>query len=357
MGVRTRWWSALALLTGCSAAPPPIDDAISPPETIDVTPETSRAPSSGWRYHPRETAEVLNGIELPDGRWLLVTELGERWLTDGPARRASGEEVIPLGAEAAVHRAGEPLEHVVPWRPHQRPTTSTHPSHGADWLFVGESGRSYFAAEPLGPLTPGPTAPRSVVAITPTRSGAWAVDVVGRSLRLDGGAWEPMPDRDRPRLFAIAQQREGQLLALSLPERYWRSDDDGDRWSPLDTAPVGALRLVTDRHGAVVADGSTGAWRLAPDGAMSRMTDAPIHAASLVVRPHRGPSARSVANGSATLVSDDYVEVVPTDDGWNLVRGRLGERLDVRPLRLERRCDRAVVATAHAHLWAACIEE
>ncbi|MEQ9323840.1 MAG: hypothetical protein RIF41_32045, partial [Polyangiaceae bacterium] len=352
MGVRTpRRWLALALLGGCSAAPPPIDDPVAPPATIDVTPEATAAPAAGWRYHPLEPATVLNGAELPDGRWLLVTELGERWLTAGSPRRPDGQEVVPLDGEAAPHRAGEPLEHVVPWRP-----ATPRPSPSTRWLFIGESGRAYFADDPLGPLTPGPTAPRSVATISPARTGALAVDVVGRSLRFDGAAWEALADPQRPRLFAIARQR-GRLLAMGLPERYWQSDDDGESWSPIAIEPLGALRLATDRGDGVLADGPTGAWRIAPDGAITPARHAPIHPTAIVVEPERGPSAELVAEGTAALTPEGYVELLSTDQGWSLRRGRLGERLEVRPLSLDPLCHRPLVSMAAGHLWIACRDE
>lgn len=354
MGARTpSRWLALALLTSCSAAPPPIDP-VAPPDTIDVTGEVDQTPASGWRYHPRKAEGILDGVELPDGRWLLVGELGERWLTTGPARRPSGRDVVPLEAEAAAHRAGEPLEHVVPWRPAERLRATPNPTRRARWLFVGESGRSYFAADPLGRLSPGPTAPRPLAAVSPTRSGALAVDRVGRSLALDGAAWEPMSEHDRPRLFAIAQRRGGQLVAMGLPERFWTSDDDGARWSPLDTGPLGALRLVTTRAEEVVADGASGAWRLAGDGTVSPLSRPTVHPRSLVVDPIRGPSARAVVEGEAVMTHDGYVEMVSTEDGWNLRHGRLGERLETRPLPLQRPCDRLLVTAKGAHLWIAC---
>lgn len=355
MGTRIRRWLALALLGGCSAAPPPIEDVVAPPDTIDVSPESSEPPTSAWRYHPRQAAAILGGAELTDGRWLLVTELGERWLTDGPPRGADGREVIPLGAEAAAHRAGEPLEHVVPWRPRER-GIATGPSD-ARWLFIGESGRTYFAREPLGPLTAGPTAPGSVAAASPTRTGAIVLDVVGRSLRFDGAAFDPQSEQDRPRLFAIAQRRDGQLLAMSLPERYWRSDDDGDGWSPLATSPVGALRLVTDRAGEVLADGTAGAWRIGSNGDVSPSTEPPIHPTAVVLDPPDGPSAEAVIEGGAALTPDGYVALVSTDAGWHLLEGRLGERLDARALSLEVRCDRPLVSRSDAHLWIACRDE
>ena len=58
------------------------------PTSIAVTPAPRPAPPpERWHYHPPELGNIEDGMRLPDGRWLLIGDGGERWLTEPLPRR------------------------------------------------------------------------------------------------------------------------------------------------------------------------------------------------------------------------------------------------------------------------------
>ncbi len=75
----------VAVLTAGACGPTPTAEApVAPAASISTDDGTAdaRAPAAGWRYHPRQMADITDGVRLSDGSWLLVGELGERWRTE-----------------------------------------------------------------------------------------------------------------------------------------------------------------------------------------------------------------------------------------------------------------------------------
>jgi hypothetical protein len=334
-----RWLcGAVALGAACSPAAP-IDAPIDPPATIDTHASAPVARASGWHYHPPEVSEAVDGHRMADGRWLVVGELGERWVVEGPSHA--------LVAEAASSRAPETLTKVLRWH-----------GEGGSWLFLGRSGTVYLAHKPLGPLTPSARAPRAITDVATTKAGAHALDRLGGRLRFDGASWTP--EASGPRLFLLASASSGSLIGMSLPEAMWRSDDDGATWAKLAMGPVGTRRLERGGDGVVLAHGAVGVFRVARDGSASpREGEPPAQFQDLAPVPKPGPSAYSIIDGNASLSEGHYIELLRDEDEhpWRMRSGQLGKPLRESKPPLDPDCVAALVAGSGAHLWIGCARE
>jgi hypothetical protein len=330
---------ALGALTlmACSAAPA-VDTPTVPAAPIAIGDEPTQSPSAGWRYHPSEMGNIGAGWALPDGRWLLLGELGERWLTDP----LDGKSKM-YRARASAHRAPERISHLLRLS-------------GRGWLFVDLSGGTYTATEPLGSLRLHPRAPRPLMGIAATRLDVLGVDALGALYRWSNDAW--VRQQSGPAIHEIASGNDGVLLGVSFPEAL-RQSRDGRQWTTLDAPTFGAHALRRLPDGALSVIGAARSMRF-ERGALSDMSEraALPTDGGVDLRPAVGPRASAIEQDTATLADDRYVEVFSEGDDdherWMLARAKLGQELAVAPLAIAGECDEVIVAAGGSHVLVAC---
>jgi hypothetical protein len=330
--------AACCLIAACAPAGP-LEAPVDPPARIGTTVEPPPPPPTGWRYHPPKLARMHEALRLDAGRWLLVGELGERWLCepipgDGPPR---------FRARASADRAPETLVTAVP-------------QAGGRFLVVGDSGSVYRAASALGELGMRTAPPAPVVELAGNAQAVIALDVMGGAWRFGEGNWSRLDAT--PPLFAVAASPSGGLLGLGVPEQLYRSDDAGRSWSSLAGDSLGARGLERGADGEVRVVTVAGRlrWKGGALEDVPREAPPPITAAELDnVEPVRGPRAKAVAEQDAVLARDRYYEIARRDKRWTLVRGRLGEPMATVPVAIETPCDAGTLLTAREdHVLFAC---
>ena len=185
---------------------------------------------ASWRYHPEQQARVEAREELADGRVLMVGKRGERWLYDPRSKRL----------EAGASLAPEDLVAVL-----RGPDKS--------FWFVGKSGTSYEARDPLGVFVRS-SAPFDRLAKVAAGGGAMLAVRIDRKLvrSSDAGASWQNTGPDDQTFVDVEIGRDGQALALAVPEKLWVSSDKGVSFSAVAAPPQGALALERDASSGVV---------------------------------------------------------------------------------------------------------
>ena len=353
---------AFALLTGCG--PAPVSETPPPPTITGPTVEDTTA-HAGWHYHPRDISTIRDAMPLADGSWLLVAGPGERWKTEP---RKEGSADAPIFAEAAPERAPEPLIEIV--------------RRAADqWVFVGRSGTTYASSSPLGPLEAG-VAPREHLAAAAGNAHALVgLGMLGDVLRFDGQSWSPHQGRCActacvdaggcRRLFDVESGRDGQLVALALPEALVVSHDDGQHFAPVAGAPMGAYELSRTSRGDVLVRGALDAMTWTGDTLVKASAeDAAMAPWGEQLLPRRGPRADALEERAASFDGRGYIEVFDDPDGlygraasddgkpnWMIASGPLGHGLTVRPLELAQACDALRLGASPGHVVIACLQD
>ncbi len=305
----------VAVLTASACGPTPTVDApLAPAASISVrdtanSPEATRA---GWRYHPTEMSEILDGAPLPDGSWLLVGELGERWRTDPLPRQTEKNEGLDgrtYFARATIHRAPERINRIVRWSARR-------------WLFVGESGTIYNSSSALGPLTASVAPPVNLHQVAGSAQGLVSIDSLGQLYRYDGATWSAPQGGPGSgcttgtlcrRLFDVAATNDGKLLALAIPEQLLSSDDGGKSWTVRDGDPFGAGRLLRSVAGEILIEGPHLTKRWTGSGDLTIVKDSlelklPTEG-HLALLPSRGPSTSAIEERRAAFSGARYYEV------------------------------------------------
>ena len=133
IGARTRavfsgvLGAACALLAACGGDRPAA--RVRRPSLLEsITQQSSFRTPAVWRYHPAEEAALHAQADL-GGQLLYAGARGERWLVDKRTRES----------RAASSLAPEDLIAIL--------------RRGPAWLFIGKSGTSYEASEPLAEFT------------------------------------------------------------------------------------------------------------------------------------------------------------------------------------------------------------
>ncbi len=308
---------------------PSLLDTAAPPIAPYPTP-------AAWKYHPREVAPILAQVTLPDGRVVSCGKRGERWLVD-PGRAL---------AETAAENAPEDL-------------VAMTRSSGA-WLFLGRSGTSYEAREPLGPFVSSRAPLEPLVRLRVEGPILLGVRRDGALLRSDdgGAAWTRVA-RDQGTFEDVALRPDGRGLALSVPEALFETRDAGATFHRLDVAPFGAEVLVEGDAGELLVWTPLGARRWDPDS----QTPFPMLGRTALTRARTlgapiplGPSADALEQGRAVLVRDAWIELRPTPSpfAWELVTGPFGGHLSAKPALAFAGCSDVRIAGWEETLYVAC---
>ncbi len=187
-----------------------------------------------WRYHPRDEAPLVTRFDLPDGHILLAGDRGERWLVDKGGH-----------AQAAARLAPEKLVSIL--------------KRGDSWVFVGQSGTTYEAEEPLGAFVRSSAPLDRLARVSAAGTAIIGVDFAGRVLHSgDGGAsWQAVTPAGT-RFVDVALEAKGRGLALSVPEALWKTSDSG---ASVEEARRGSGWCVrTDARQEWRRRGARGTW-------------------------------------------------------------------------------------------------
>jgi hypothetical protein len=254
-----------------------------------------------WRYHPPQPARVNAELTLPSGERVLAGRRGERWLV-----AKSGQ-----GLAAASVLAPEDLVGILR-------------APGGGYIFVGASGVSYEAHEPIAPFfrSSAPLEPLSSV----TSSGA-AIIGIRRDRGLlrseDGGAtWKPVGPGG-PKFVSVLLGEGGKGLALAVPEALYVTRDSGRTFDPLVSRGVGAFGLerLPDRSFGVQSALGMFRYREGADPPLESLKAQSVSAPSELRAP-RGPEALALAEGRAVATAGQYYELALGEKGgWQLIGG------------------------------------
>ncbi len=230
MRVRTPLCVGLSgFLAMCAPAAPPPAKPPSPPKVV-----AAPTPEHPARWVVTPTADWVSGAHLAlDAGTLWVGEGGERWLA------APGKPVVGAGTSLP-----ELLVGVL--------------RRDEAYVFVGASGRAYLSHEPLGAVYEVRPPPHAVRSVAAGLRAIVSLAVDGRVLRsTDGGqtyAQVKVPG-DASLLVDVAMSGEQGLL-LGMPQRLFRTTDDGASFASLPTLGTGAVFPYTGAHGELVLSGS-----------------------------------------------------------------------------------------------------
>ncbi len=250
---------------------------------------------------------------MGDGRTLLAGKRGERWLLDPQSHAlAAGANLAPEDLIAVLD------------------------ADNGYW-FVGQSGTSYEARDPLGkflrssaplePLIRVSAARHSIIGIPADRSLSRSADGAASFSRV-GPAKVAFAD--------VELAGDGTGLALSLPEALWLTRDEGATWSELPGKTHGAFALSRDRQGHLRIDTVFGPYRFVDRPPRLEPGLDPASAQELTANaPPRGPDAAALADGRAIVLGNRYWEVAaspahPSD--YELWQGPLDGKLEASPL-------------------------
>jgi hypothetical protein len=253
-----------------------------------------------WRYHPRQPAHLARVYAAGAGAQLFVGGLGERWWVDA---KSDG----PQGAGSSSHYA-RPAATLAP-----EALVGLLPAQRQTWIFVGQSGTTYIADSPLGPLLSANAPDQRLARVEAGQKNLLGVGEAGHLMLSEdaGASWHAVgPSGSR---FSDVLLAPPYAAALEVPERIWWSDNEGRSWSALDAPPFGAERFERDDEVGPVILSPLGAQQLrleATPPALSHLgriarPDEP----RLTAPPLEGPNARALLGGRAFVSEGEYFEV------------------------------------------------
>ncbi len=328
-----RCFGLLALLAlyeawGCSRQ---VEPRARHPSLVESVLEPPPFVSPGrWQYHPPSLAGSVRATSPIGQSRLLVTDRGERWLV-------TEQQSTPLVASAL---APEPLDGLIPLQE-------------GGWVFVGRSGTTYEAREPVGPFERFSAPTKSFAAVSVTPRALVGVTTEGELQRSEnlGVTWQGVEVAGR--VADVALLPSGSGLALLAPERLLITSDFGRTWSPLGEQPFGAVSVAASGD-AIVVGGVLGARAFKP-GAEPRWQSAvptTTRAAKVAVPPRA--DARAVVAGSALLDGDQYFELLRAAGKWKLRRGPAQESLEEKAADDFAACEQLELTGSQQLLFAVC---
>jgi hypothetical protein len=275
-------------------------------------------------------------LTMADGHVLYAGKRGERWLYHPPTRSLQAGAALAPEDLIAIVRLDE----------------------GGFW-FVGASGTTYEARDPLGPFV------RSSAPLEPlVKASATSRTIVGisRQRRLmrstNAAASFQRVGPDQMAFVDVAMGDDGKGLALALPEQLFVTADEGATWSRLDVPTRGVLSLERHLKYGIIVLAALGPMRLAPDATklvhLPQETERAPQAESV---PPRGPSAGAVAEGRAVITRERYVELARTAESaqnWLWLMGPLDGKLTSAPAPELKGCRNVRLAASERVLQVAC---
>ena len=326
-------------LLACACGSEPQKPAVPAQNSLLSSVERSvnyRSPAT-FQYHPLRQAPVQAERHLGDGRVLLAGQRGERWLLD-PATHS-----LTPGANLAPEDLIAVLD-----------------ADSGFW-FVGQSGTSYEARDPLGRFVRSSAPLESLLRVSAARRSIVGIPADRSLVRSADGAASFTRVGPKDASFADVEiASDGTGLALAIPEAIWLTRDEGATWALLPGKTHGAYGLTRDRQGRVRVDTVFGSYRFAdapprlePGSEPSAAPDLPAGA------PPRGPDAAALSDGRAIVLGARYLEVAaaagrPSD--YELWQGSFDGKLEASALPMLKGCRAARVAGFDHYLELACLK-
>jgi hypothetical protein len=238
-----------------------------------------------------------------------------------------------------------------------------HQARSGAWRFVGASGTTYEAMDPLGAFTSSLGPPEPLERIASGGGVTLATTWSGRLVRWD----EPGGFREvglAARIFDVAVSASGQVLALAFPETLYASADRGQTFVQLAVPTMGARRVGVVASGALGVAGVLGNARLTDREPSLVATSEPV-TADLPggFRVGRFANARAIRSGRAMLHGSRYHELSrgedadDSDEDWQLSRGSWDAPLETIPLTGTGQCRSMHMGARGRTLFVACVHQ
>jgi hypothetical protein len=280
---------------------------------------------------------MLAGVELEGRGVLWVGRRGERWFYAPDTERL--ETALPA-PEDLVAVAGD--------------AASGH------W-FVGRSGTSYRALQPLGAFVDATVPLEPLAQVSASGRTLLGVSRDQRLLRSpdDGQSWAPVGPADTA-FVDVAMDAHGHALALASPEALWQSDDAGLTFRPSDLPPSGALALVAEATGdgiritSLLGMARFGAGATANKQALPLLDEVLRRGVALPL----GANARALSEHSAAVAGTSYLEARVVEEGkreWKLISGPFGGPLRARAFDEAKGCSSVRLASFERFAYFVCL--
>lgn len=328
------------VLCACSAAS---SKEPAPPQPNGVSVAPPFESPARWASYPESVGTPTSTLTLADGRCLVLTDDGQRWLVD-PADKS---KPCTGRGTASGSPSVEPLVFV---------------EKLADaYRFVGDGGVVYTARDPVGPFDRAVRAPTFLVRIGAGGSTVVGVDRAGKTFHFVDGGWKPSGVPSRAFGIDVSVDAKGRAIWLGAPEAVMLSSDGGRTFAPIATSPtqVGPWQAAVfdgDKLGllgvlgSVVLEGDR-LVRSPSNPTAPKQVDAQI-------QPSRGPKETLLRTGVAAVSGRTYYEVVEGEEGaarYALLRTELGGTPETLPLKGTERCDAIRVAANGSAVALACM--
>lgn len=315
----TRWAWFVLLLVGCAhprAAPADSAPTGSAPSSVNsgAALQSTRA---HWVLHPEEKLRPTAARHLTDGALLEVDAGGLRWLT----RPGAAPQASPFGAPESL--VGLLLD-------------------GRDWAALGQSGTLYFFDEPLGPFTRMRSPPHAFVRTRVVDKSVLGINSLGQLFRsIDRGQTYSRVPGDA--FFSdVGEQSGGDVYALAVPERWYRSVDGGAHFAVTRLPSVAPTADFEHENGVLLVQGLFGL--VSPGAQAWAQVELPVQKAKPRGKLPTFARLQPLLSGSALLDDAGYVRVLANDHGdWQLQRGSMDQELAVTALSRPHDCDAFVL--------------
>jgi hypothetical protein len=319
----------LALLAlGCGAAP---NGETSPTAARTADGSVPFESPARWASFPDAVGVPTSTLVLGDGRCLVLTDDGQRWLVT-PKDKAK-----PCAGRATA--SGSPsLESLL---------FVEKVANG--YRFVGEGGVVYESRDPIGPFERAARAPSYLVRLAAGGSTVVGVDRAGKTFHFEDGTWKSSQAPARVQGLDVAVDASGKAAWIGAPETVLLSSDGGRTFVPPASppGPVGAWEVMRREDGKLGVLGIGGALVLEGDKFVSApVPRGPTDRADAEIDPVRGPKESLVRSGVAALTGKTYYEVVEgSDQGrFALLRAELGTAPETIPIAGHESCDAVRIA-------------
>ncbi|NUO53867.1 MAG: hypothetical protein HOV80_33910 [Polyangiaceae bacterium] len=336
-----RFRIALAVLSlGCGGAPSNDASPTAPRPAEGNAPFESPA---RWASFPDAVGAPTSTLVLGDGRCLVLTDDGQRWLVT-PKDKAK-----PCAGRATA--SGSPsLESLL--------FVEKVPN---GYRFVGEGGVVYESRDPIGPFERAARAPSYLLRLAAGGSTVVGVDRAGKTFHFEDGTWKPSQAPARVQGLDVAVDPSGKAAWLGAPETVLISSDGGRTFVPPASPPgaIGAWEVMRREDGKLGVLGLGGAFVLEGD----KFVSAPVprgtnENASAEIDPVRGPKESLVRSGVAALSGKTYYEIIDGegDQGrFALLRAELGTAPETIPIAGHESCDALKIAADGNVVALACM--
>ncbi|GEM_PF-2523340 len=284
-----------------------------------------------WSYHPAKKGKSTGSLALDEGR-LEVDAGGSRWLY------LPGN--IPV---VSAYGAPEPLVGLL--------------KEGERFSFIGESGALYFSRNPLGPLqeTRTPSIPlhhtrlhaSSLVSLSQSGEIYRSVDR-GRSWKLS---------QNEGFFVDLERAKDDSLLALSVPEQWYRSIDGGEHFSPLTIESIAPLAMSKTHDGRLHVQGLYQSYVFDESSLNFHLRQTrPTPAESEGSLMPEFPKASPIVEGRGVFEGDRYWEVASSakKNIKRLIYSSNAQEVSSRPLPFLIDCDYPLLAAAGKYVAILC---